>query len=116
MSANADLLRRAAALMRERAEGATPGPWHDVKMGSEGSVVLNDGVNILTGRKPATCREFADAEHIASWHPVVALAVADWLDALARAVERSGVAHYPEPASIHDAALAVARAYLGESA
>jgi hypothetical protein len=51
----------------------------------------------------------ADAAHIASWHPAVALAVADWLDDCARlpATTFHG--------QVFDGrALAVARAYLGE--
>ena len=109
MSTEAETLRRAAALMRERAEAATPGPWSN-RRGPGEHIVRHD-----SGAPLANTNTRADRRHIASWHPVVALAVADWMEALVRAVERSGVAHYPEPASIHDAALAVARAYLGES-
>jgi len=47
-------------------DAATPGPWRDVPMGSEGSVVIAGGNTITTARKPATCREFADAEFIAA--------------------------------------------------
>jgi hypothetical protein len=112
---SAETLRQAAALMRERAEAATPGPWRDLPMGNEGSIVLNEGRTISTSRKPATCREFADATHIASWHPAVALAVADWLDAthdevadlFGRVTDAVLELHRP-------GALTVARAYLGE--
>lgn len=84
---SAEILRKAASLMRERAEAATPGPWIPFD---------------------------ADADHIASWHPAVALAVADWLDATADDWDRSTA-----PIPVSDirldarAALAVARAYLG---
>lgn len=52
-----DLIREAAALMRQRAEWANEG---------------------------------TDAIHIASWHPTVALAVADWLSDIA-------TRHEPDP-------------------
>lgn len=105
-----EIIRKAAALMRERAEApfVTAGPWGVASADGMGAAIHHgehDTVALYASR--------ADGAHIASWHPDVALAVADWLDAIARAVERSGVAHYPEPASIHDAALVTARAYLG---
>lgn len=118
---SADLLREAAALMRQRAEAATPGPWERrwgfpaYVSGPGPTVTIND----LTGDT-----EIEDAEHIASWHPAVALAVADWLDAayadwhhsehsLSAASVRamSGGQNLPD-----GMALAVARAYLGRSA
>lgn len=80
----ASILRRAAALMRERAQGATPGRWaaaeptqregHRVGTADEGDWVAWTG---------EFGEEFsgADAGHIASWHPPAAQAVADWLDA-----------------------------------
>lgn len=60
-TADTDLLRRAAALMRERAQAATPGPQHR-----------------------------ADAEHIAALHPIIALYAADWLDDTAAANDHVG--------------------------
>ena len=48
-----------------------------------------------------------DAEHIASWHPAVALAVADMLD--------DAAAYYEGwPNFVPDRVLDVAQAYLGE--
>ena len=107
---SAETLRRAASLMRERAEEATEGPWTtwaDPKPGIDKAAVEtawtrgdpDDGGSLVTD----WC-DLPDAEHIASWHPAVALAVADWLDATAARIEE-----------IHEA-LTVARAYLGESA
>jgi hypothetical protein len=59
------------------------------------------------------------AAHIASWHPVVALAVANWLEAEAeRAAQMDGyeaTSAYPLMLSAYKHPLAVARAYLGES-
>jgi hypothetical protein len=88
-------LRAAARSMRERAQAATPGPWSAdgfaVEQGNEATVVIAQWMR-------------QDAEHIASWHPVVALAVAAWLDWAAHNGDLGG-----EMAS----ALAVARTYLG---
>ncbi|HMG61659.1 MAG TPA: hypothetical protein VK599_01810 [Streptosporangiaceae bacterium] len=39
----AETLRSAAKLVRERAQAASPGPWHQMCMGSEGCSVINDG-------------------------------------------------------------------------
>lgn len=112
-------LRAAAARLRELANGATPGTWapsivtvppgvthfadpaHDVAM-----------VRSVTA-KVALCSTPGDAEYMASMHPLVALAVADWLDAAAETAEYTeaqGAHIYPE-----SHALKVARAYLGEA-
>ena len=113
----AELLRRAAKEMRERAETATPGPWESFCPGSEGFDVREKTATDYRSR-PRTiakirhggfeaCRR--DAEYLASWPPGVALAVADLLDEEARGEENG----------LFDAsflALAVARAYLGETA
>jgi hypothetical protein len=58
------------------------------------------------------CEYEPDAAHIASWHPAVALDVADQLEAVARAVEHVGTGH-AEAASIRDEAARLARTYLG---
>lgn len=97
----AEILRRAAALMRERAEGATPGPW----VVREGNVEhyfpsIGEYGALASPSDP-------DAQHIASWHPAVALAVARWLEDTAQLMTDGRL--------IYDGnALAVARAYLGE--
>lgn len=107
---SADLLRRAAASMRERANSATPGVWKlwgmSVYADQDGTSDLDTAVHIADTTHEAGLRTF-NAAHIASWHPAVALAVADWLDAEALYAE-TGTAD-PAPG-----ALAVARAYLGE--
>lgn len=107
-----DLLRRAAKEMREKAEAATPSPWtndgHDDDEG--GCSLLGGGVHCssaeygiayTTAFTNRRCDE--DAEHIASWHPAVALAAADLLDMCARV--------YLEKPEV----LAFARAYLGDA-
>jgi hypothetical protein len=60
----------------------------------------------------ATGRHRFDAEHIASWHPAVALAVADWLDLIANWRGPDGERRWDQSDSCDFAALAVARAYL----
>jgi hypothetical protein len=61
----------------------------------------------------------ADAGHAASWHPLVAKAVADWLDAEAEhAMSIDGYedsAAYPLMLDGYRLPLAVARAYLAET-
>lgn len=119
---SAEVLRRAAVLMRERAERANEGPW-----GWARSPLANGAYDILA--VPAGEQEFGlgrdftrgDAIHIASWHPAVALAVADWLEATAREFDAFGLVGQPfQVADDHPrdgrrtAALAVAAAYLGD--
>ena len=98
-----ETLRKAANLMRERARAATPGPWSADGLEGTLSSPTGDVLHVQMWRE-------SDAEHIASWHPVVALAVADWLDDAA-----AYVAAYPGYTHAEDTPLRVARAYLGES-
>lgn len=115
----AEVMRRAAALMRKRAEDATPGPWErpldtrtksaviaalpDDEEGSYRSGMIpaefashkgptgryagqRERVGVVSastwsgGGGFARKRSGRDLEHIASWDPVVALAVAEWLE------------------------------------
>lgn len=100
---SAELLRRAAAEMRRRAEAATPsgeyptgwagavadggdvwlfgGPTED---GYRTGTVLHHDESCDAGCCPPSS---ADVEHVASWHPGVALAVADLLEKWAWMVE-----------------------------
>jgi hypothetical protein len=98
-----DLIREAVRLMRQRAEAATEGPWTAHPDGLVWAERLGDPVSGST--------EIEDAEHIASWHPSVALLVADALERVAWALsfdkDLIGRVGYEE-------LLAVARAYLGE--
>ena len=109
----AETIRRAAALMRERAEGCEPRRWHWKALGkkrypqrisSDGNVALIAETFIDPAHRPY------EAEHIAAWHPLVALAVADLLDGEARMVDLRG--NSVEGATFDG--LKVARAYLGE--
>ena len=105
---SAELLREAAALMRERADAATPGPWFVATTldGTSLAVCRQKGLSLVADRPTDP-----DAAHIASWHPEVAKAVADLLDAFAGDDWSLGV---PSLEATH--ALAVARAYLGGEA
>lgn len=153
-------LRAAAKLMRERAKKATPGPWrtHDTWLpagGHTATVLSGEGNDTDLRAWLPTFKDvdqpwdsernaWADAEHIASWHPLVALAVADWLEDVARdaddllkldtpecphdggdcycrpmapewGCDRCGEYLTPGACRCWDKALAVARAYLGEA-
>jgi len=99
---NVDLLRRAATLIRERAQAATPGPWDA------------NGRWVWSRIRPEAVYGTAepdDVAHIASWHPDVALAVADWLDYVAALLDVGSAGMLGTQL---DLALAVAHAYLGE--
>jgi hypothetical protein len=109
----ADLLRDAAALMRKRARAAQHAgvgttswyvawpepPDKEWKVGYQ----TNNPLSGLVATTP-DYGEMYLPEHIASWHPAVALAVADWLDSAADEDEFFPLDHRAE---------AVARAYLG---
>lgn len=68
------------ATVREALAAATPGPWRDVPMGSEGSVVLVGGNTARTSRRVARAGEYADAHLIAN--------APTWLAALVAEVEK----------------------------
>lgn len=114
---SATVLREAAAKMRERAEAATPGPWiwnssmdddlHADAAGWVGHDRTGDGFQEYVCSTANHPDGFGDGVHIASWHPAIALAVADWLEAEA---DWAGVGAANSP---DDAAIAVARVYLG---
>jgi hypothetical protein len=127
-------LRQAAGLMRERAEAAGVQPWEPNDaltrnpLSESGATYIRHEV-----RGPhkgddwpfiAEANATQYAVHIASWHPTVALAVADWLDQEAEAFD-AHMARQADPKrrfntlwlelsrQRHEHALAVARAYLG---
>jgi len=122
----AEELRAAAELIRDRAEAATPGPWHafshsqDWYVGSSFGQVTT-GVHDEPGSDELVLieRDHADAEHIAGMHPGVALAVADWLDAEAAEYDELDASTQAFLAGDHggdpDRAIVVARAYLSSS-
>lgn len=112
---SSEVLRQAARLMRERAAEASYGD------GAWCSAYLASSIRNMQRNCAWDCPEHAPwggpdrteecdqptryaGEHIASWHPAVALAVADWLDSV---VDR-GEAEMDEG----KAAVRVARAYV----
>jgi hypothetical protein len=105
----ADLLRRAAAKLREHAAATTFGAEGWVVDLKDSEVTTNDG-----GMMIADTMELAggrpDASYIALMHPPVALALADWLD---DAADRTGIPEYPSY-GLPEKAMAVARAVLRE--
>lgn len=126
------LIREAARQMRERAEecGSFRGPWRFEATKGEWPTVGrlstandDDPHGLIASLWPsAGC-----GQHIASWHPGVALLVADLLEGAARREEEYlasavpvallgvCVCIEPEPGDESALALAVARAYLGRA-
>jgi len=87
---SADYLRETAALIRQRVTAATPGPWEAVVLGSEGYDVRAANPDDPKRRiRIAKCGwekwevDRGNAEHVAAWHPSVALSVADLFDKMA---------------------------------
>jgi hypothetical protein len=113
--APAEVMRRAAKLMRERTPDTGDSRWA-VRDGSGGLPIV---VLVPPGASPAewtidvAYAEDRFAEHIASWNPLVAAAVADWLQ-----FEAASAPDGPDQVYLRGGrtahALAVARAYLGE--
>lgn len=104
MTADTDLMRRASAHIRQLAAAATPGPWLN----------LNRGDRVIRVSHPG------NADHIALWHPLVANAVADWLEQAAREENCAKAVAHANGATTEGVtlivtrhALAVARAILG---
>lgn len=104
----AETIRRAAQLMRERAEAMPPGLWR-----AEGRDVT--ATQDYEGDEPdwdcafnvAVCRRQDEAQHVAAMHNA-ARDIAGWLEREAALIDAPGGAaaeRYP---------LAAARAYLGE--
>lgn len=133
---DADRLREAARVLRERAEAATPGPWTTDrffwKIGStrgmpDGFWNAVDGAGEVHGALVIAGGDEAgerDVAYIATISPPFALAVADWLDEAADHMEAHDHADAPGvdlcpsaaegPAcSMFTQALAVADAVLG---
>jgi hypothetical protein len=122
---SAEKLREAAALMRERAVSAADvwgvsvwraslselkdrDGYREVPSYMQTHVAADDAHGSVILASPWT--DQAPTIHAASWHPAVALAVADWLDASATHADSTG-----GRCICHEAALAVASAYLGDA-
>lgn len=103
-----ETIRRAAARMRELAQAAPQSPWWTgAGVGGTGypKFIRNEECIFVLAEWQQSGSWPAAGDYIASMHPLVALAVADWLDAAAGPQGSvAGLCH----------ALAVARAYLGD--
>lgn len=123
----ATVIRRAAELWRKRARSATPGPWrashdHDDWYVTSGHGQVSAGVHDDPGVTDLVLieRDHRDAEYIASMHPLVALAVADLLEEVARQYDAppcdspGGACGRCDRRDDFNDALRLARAYLGE--
>lgn len=112
---SAEMLRKAAALMRDRARAANAGPWKWTEQTHNEWYGIQSEFDAL-----GTMFDPSDAFHVASWHPAVALAVADWLDTAAwqwEQVDRDQEWPDSRKTTAHlEDDLAVARAYLGGAA
>jgi hypothetical protein len=103
----ATYLRDTARLMRERADAATKGRWGFTNHADMSAFGPNSPAGEAEGTIAAIYhgpRE-ADAEHVASWDPTVARAVADLLDFVATVEPNVPRTIYGEHA------MAIARAY-----
>jgi hypothetical protein len=93
MSSAADTLRRAAEVLRERAEAATPGPWEPYVLGSEGYDVRGPRTERLRPTRVARLgyqqwgTDKANAAYIATVDPTFGLTVAEALDTAGEALE-----------------------------
>ena len=110
---SADLLRRAATVLRERAQRSADQTLYTA-WASDGEQVTCGAGNWMI---VATTRDAPDpddthpnAVYIATMDPLVGLALADWLDRAAWAEDMSG---YKPQVPHKDHALTVARAVLG---
>ena len=121
-----DAWRRAAALMRARAEAATPGPWHDGKGGNRYAALISDKphpdrVNRrgweydegYGGYLVGESLRAGDRAHIAGLNPLIAVAIADSWDAVADRHDEWVRGQSGQHAGT--AVVAAALAYLGES-
>lgn len=115
----AELLRRAAAHLRERAESATPGPWETFETLDAETFVSERGRRAFgVVSRPATGRgDYGanNARYIATMHPGVGLALAAWLENSAHHAESREANGMPADQSADPRPLAVARAVLGEA-
>jgi hypothetical protein len=107
-------LRQAADAIRKRADAASEGPWEAYDLPDPGAgrwqmVGVGIADDEMGHRAEAMFRH--DAEHIASWSPETALAVADLLDEIAKHHDRWAISRGLQPVARR--ALAVADAYLG---
>jgi hypothetical protein len=109
--------------MRERAEGTTNAEWWpyfcpESKGSTEGDWIVDSAPTFICSTQSDTDRGKADAHHIASWHPAVALAMAAALDQHAPGHDGLAILHGRAIVCPHADCdlLRAARTYLGEEA
>lgn len=116
------VLRATATEIRERANAAFGPRWQVELVPDAEDDYLTPEVQDANGVTVAECTTFDlaspwaqgkhDAEHIASWDPVTALAVADLLDKAADVYDFGQARKYPEPrGNLYLAALEICAAY-----
>ncbi|MFF0821182.1 hypothetical protein ACFYUR_12425 [Micromonospora haikouensis] len=122
MSHQAELLRMAAEKMVKRANAATPGPWFATELSARYGGIVAAGSDTYPahdgygGHLIGESMSPENREHVSSWAPSAALAVADWLEDTSYRIDDT-----PYPVDDdwiernYRAPLAVARAYLGVS-
>lgn len=115
MPAPTDELRTAAAKVRSLACSATEAPWtrwrdQEHIPGWDGFLMIGDSAEPTEdndGDPVAKVYAESDASYIVVMHPGVGMALADWLDATAAALEKHAPAEWH--ARLEPQALAVAR-------
>jgi hypothetical protein len=124
----AEEMRRAAELMRKRAEAVAHGPWQWEALGDKKypQRITNPGAILIAETFIDPGHPPAEAEYIASMHPDIALAVANLLEEGAKYYEALADGTYGEAgpaiaaelaAGEDDPGVKIARAYLeGEGA
>jgi hypothetical protein len=120
---SADLLRRAAAELRTRAEAATPGPWAVDRdrigmwftLNSRANFEYSHQAQIVDVHTPD--ESWPDFNYMAMMHPPVALALAETLDQAAEAwaIDGAEPVRNPRDRSMVFLAAALAREILRES-
>lgn len=120
----AAVLRATAALIRERAQNATRGPWEFTVQrglgGPCGDVLVpfrpddpsDTAQTGLTRLAVLGTQDARDSEYIASMHPPVALAIAGALEQAGEVYDFCKARGYPEPrGDLYLAALEICRVY-----
>lgn len=106
-------IREAVAVMRSKAEKATPGRYGFTSRWTTATTMLTritrKGEVVAESRGDG--HTLYDLNHLSCWSPDVALLVADVLEQTANGLERRGVTAHPKPHEF--AAHDLARAYLG---
>ena len=105
MRVSAVLLRKVDETLRERAKAAAPGPW----LGADDGGVWRPTVPTRTVVEDGYVAG-VNATYIATMHPGVGLALAEWLDAMGRMIYGTSKGDVPG----EDYALAVARLIASE--